>query len=426
MNELDIAIRVGIAGLAGFAVGVEREWSGHATGPAARFAGVRTFFLLGVVGGIAGWLSDSGGAALGVALAVVAGLLVAAAYQAATRRNPADVDGTTEVAAIAVLAIGALAGRGYLAVSGGAAATVLLFLSEKASIRKFIETIEDREIRAAFHFAVLALVVLPVLPVGPYGPYDAIRPRMIWTVVLIFSALNFAGYVARRVVGEAKGFLITGALGGLISSTAVTLAYARRSRLEPQHATALAAGTVAASTVLILRILAVTLALNPAFTPRAAVWLAGMLLVALTMTVFAATRPQASSHDHPSESANPLQLGTAVKLALAFQLAVLAIDYLRAWFGELGVFAGAALAGLTDMDALTMSLSRLAKDGAFAETAAAALVIGVVANTVLKTVAAVALGESSYRRKVVPALGLMGLAAGFTWWWLRRQAGPGG
>lgn len=423
MNELDIALRIAIAGLAGLAVGVEREWSGHATGPDARFAGVRTFLLLGAIGGIAGWLSDSGATALAVGLVAAAGTLAVAAYFAATRRQPDQVDGTTEVAAVMVLAIGVMAGRGYFAIAGGAAATVLLFLSEKASIRRFIETIEDREIRAAFHFAVLSLVVLPVLPAGPFGPFDAIRPRMIWSVVLIFSALNFAGYVARRVLGEAKGFLVTGALGGLISSTAVTLNYARRSRLEPHHATALAAGTVAASAVLIPRILAVTLALNPAFTPRAALWLAGMLVAAAGMTLFAATRPQATSHDHPAETANPLQLGTAIKMALAFQVVLVGIEYLRAWFGEVGVFAGAGLAGLTDMDALTMSMSRLARDPGMTETAAAALVIGVVANTTLKATAAALLGDASYRRKVVPALGVMAAGAAATWWWLRLGAG---
>lgn len=421
MDEFTIAIRLGIAGLVGLAVGVEREWSGHASGPAGRFAGVRTFLLLGATGGIAGWLSDSGAMPVAVALVLMAGLVIVAAYLAATRRTPDDLDGTTEVAALAVVAVGILAGRGLLALAGGAVAVMLLFLSEKATIRRLLTTIEDEEIRAAFQFAVLALVVLPALPEGPYGPFDVIRPRLIWGVVLIFSGLNFIGYLVRRVVGDARGFLITGLLGGLVSSTAVTLAYARRSRSEPHHATALAAGTVGACTVLLVRILAVTLALNPAFAGRAATWLGAMLAAAVVLTLFAATRPQESGPDQPVESGNPLQLGVAIQMAVAFQLVLLGIEFARARFGEPGVFLGAGLAGLADMDALTLSMSRLARQATMLETAAAALVVGVVSNTLLKTGLAVLLGAPEYRRKVTPALLLMAAVAVASWIWLRGR-----
>lgn len=421
MDEFAIAIRLGIAGLAGLAVGVEREWSGHASGPTARFAGVRTFLLLGTTGGIAGWLSDSGAMPVAVALVAMAGLVIVAAYLAATRRTPVDLEGTTEVAALAVVAIGVLAGRGYLALTGGTVAVVLLFLSEKATIRRWLTTIEDEEIRAAFQFAVLALVVLPALPEGPFGPFDVIRPRLIWGVVLIFSGLNFVGFLVRRVAGNARGFLIAGLLGGLVSSTAVTLAYARRSRAEPQHATALAAGTVGACTVLLFRILAVTFALNPAFTGRAAVWLGAMVATAVALTLFAATRPQESGPDQPVEGGNPLQLGAAIQMALAFQAVMLVIEYARAWFGEPGVFLGAGLAGLADMDALTLSMSRLSRQGTMVETAAAALIVGIVSNTLLKATVAGVLGGPGYRRKVLPALLLMVVAAAASWIWLRNR-----
>ena len=205
MNELEIAIRIGIAALAGLAVGFEREWSGHASGPSARFAGIRTFALLGSVGGIAGWLAGTEAWAVGVALLLATGGLVVAAYLAATRRAPDDLDGTTEVSALAVLGVGLLAGRGLLALAGGAAAAIVFALGEKDRFRRFIASVDEAEKRAALHFAVLALVVLPLLPEGPYGPFGAIRPRMIWTVVVILSGINFAGYLARRAWGSAKG-----------------------------------------------------------------------------------------------------------------------------------------------------------------------------------------------------------------------------
>ena len=160
---LDIASRLAVAALVGLAIGMEREWSGHASGPQARFAGARTFLLLGLLGGLAGWLASRGFVA-GAALLLAGGAALAvAAYVIGVQRTQ-DVDGTTETAALVVLALGTVAGLGQLAIAGGAG----------------------------------ALVVLPALPAGPYGPLGGIRPRALWTVVLLFCALNFAGYLARR------------------------------------------------------------------------------------------------------------------------------------------------------------------------------------------------------------------------------------
>jgi len=410
MNELEIAARLCIAAATGLAIGFEREWSGHATGPEARFAGIRTFMMTGAVGGIAGWLSSTGDWPLAVVLIAAASAVAVAGYLAAARRNPADLDGTTEIAAVMALAIGVVAGRGHLALASGSAAVVLFALGEKAVFRRFIATVDEAEMRAALHFAVLALVVLPLLPAGPFGPYDAIRPRMIWTVVLILSGVNFAGYLARQAFGAARGHLLTGALGGLVSSTAVTLANARQSRAEPTHSAPLAAGTIAACTVLLPRVAAVSTAVNPAFGPRAALWLLGMFLAGAAVTLFAASRSRGDVPEQPpAQAANPLQLGAAIQMALAFQAVMIALEAARAWFGEIGVFATAGLAGLTDMDALTLSMSRLSRDPGMMDTAAAALVIGVIANTLLKGTVAAVLGGSGYRRKVVPALAAMGV-----------------
>ena len=424
MNELEIATRIGIAALAGLAVGFEREWSGHASGPKARFAGIRTFALLGSVGGIAGWLSGTEAWGAGVALLVATGGLIVAAYLAATRRDPDDLDGTTEVSALAVLGVGLLAGRGLLALAGGAAAAIVFALGEKDRFRRFIASVDEAEKRAALHFAVLALVVLPLLPEGPYGPFGAIRPRMIWTVVVLLSGINFAGYLARRTWGHAQGSLVTGALGGLVSSTAVALAFARRSREEPGHEVALAAGTVAASTVLLPRIVAITAVLNPSFMPEAARWLAPMFVGAIAVLLVVAWRSaEGGTTEPPTDSTNPLQLGTALKMALGFQAVLIALEYARDRFGEIGVLGGAAVAGLTDMDALTMSMSRLAGGGEPMNIAAAALLIGVLANTVLKAGMATALGGRRYRRWVGLSFLAMGAIGTASWLVMRRAGG---
>ena len=184
-----------IATLGGTAVGLERQWSGHADGPSARFGGIRTFTMLGAVSGLAGWLLtlDQQGAA--IALLAGATAIIVAAYVAASRQ---DVDATTEVAALVVVAAGVLAGLGSSRLASGIIALLSLLLVEKSRLHSMVARIDDVSLRAAVRFGVMALVVLPLLPSGPYGPLGGFRPRELWALVLFFSGLSFLGYVARR------------------------------------------------------------------------------------------------------------------------------------------------------------------------------------------------------------------------------------
>lgn len=405
---VETAARLGVAGLVGLAVGLEREWSGHATGPQARFAGIRTFLLLGLIGGVAGWALDQGLPGLGVPILAGATLLAVSAYILAVRQT-GSTDSTTEVAAIAVLALGAVAGVGHLATAGAVTAVIALALREKARIQAFLPRIGAEDLRATFQFAVLALVILPVLPVGPFGPFAVIRPRTIWIVVLLLSALNFAGYLARRAVGETRGFGIAGALGGLVSSTAVTLAFAQRSRSEPRHGPALGLGVLAACTILIPRVLVVSWALNPAVGLAILPALVLPLAVGLAVVLYLRRRrpEETEETDHPPVE-NPLQLWAALRMALLFQAVLLGLEFARDRFGEAGLYGTAAFMGLTDMDALTYSMSRMAGTTVDATVAARVVVVGVTANTVLKLAASLAIGSAGFRR--VAGRGLAALA----------------
>src|SRR5262245_24205800 len=201
--DLNTLISLAVAVVGGLGVGIEREWSGHATGPRARFAGVRTFTLLALASGLAGWLWISG--VQGIAMILLAGLggLIVGAYFAASRR---DVDGTTEVAAFVVMAAGVLAGAGVTRVAAGILAVTFLLLVEKKRLHALVSKLDREEIRAAARFAVMATVILPLLPEGPYGPLGGIRPRVLWALVLFFSGLSFAGFVARRAFGRNRGY----------------------------------------------------------------------------------------------------------------------------------------------------------------------------------------------------------------------------
>lgn len=418
MTELETAVRLAVAGLAGLAVGIEREWSGHASGPDARFAGVRTFFLLGALGGLAGWLLEVADPMVSAALLIAAGGLIVAAYVSAARRGGEAIEGTTEAAAVLVLGIGVLAGMGSLRVASGAATVVVLVLREKTLIHGFLKRIGEEEMRAALQFAVLALVVLPLLPVGPIGPFGGIKPRGLWTVVLIFTGLNFAGYLARRALGDSRGYEAMGALGGLLSSTAVTLNFSRCSRRMPAAAEGLAIGTVAACTVLIPRLLILIFVLNSALVPATAVGLAPIFLVGSILVLLKLRSPvESTGREKSSESQNPLQLGGAIKMAVAFQVAMSLLGLLSARFGHSGVLASAAVLGSTDMDALTFGMTKLAEAPELVVIAARAVTLGVTVNSAVKSGLAFGLGSPEYRRMVVPRL-LLITASGVVGFWL--------
>ncbi len=418
MDELDLVVRLGIAALAGLAVGVEREWSGHASGPEARFAGVRTFFLLGAISGVAGWLLNTGQALAAMTLLAATGGFVIAAYVMAARRSAEAIDGTTEAAALLVLGIGLLAGAGHLRIASGTAAVVVLALGEKETIRQFIRRIGQGEMRAAFQFAVLALVILPLLPAGPFGPFDSIRPQALWIVVLLFSGLNFLGYLARKSVGSAQGYQVLGALGGLVSSTAVTLTFSRQSRRESENAIPLALGTVAACTVLIPRILAITLILNSALAPAVALALAPVLLTGVVLILLAwRSLKGGTPKEAPPGPENPLQLKSAIPLALGFQVVLILLALMREQFGESGVIASAAVLGLADMDALTFGMNRLAESPDLIAVAARAITLGVIVNSLFKAILGVALGTGRYRWLVFPGL-VAQAVAGVVGYWL--------
>jgi uncharacterized membrane protein (DUF4010 family) len=297
--------------------------------------------------------------------------------------------------------------------ASAAGVVVVLALNEKSRIHEFVRRIDDWELRGALQFAVLALVVLPLMPKGPYGPLGGVYPQTLWLLVLLFSGLNFLGFLARGAVGVTRGYAYAGLAGGLISSTAVTLNFSRRSRLEPEAGMGLAAGVVGACTLLVLRVMGLTFVLNPpagwALLPMAAIPLgAGILLTAW------AFRPGTAASDPAAEPmappTNPLRLGGAIRLALLFQGAMMALAWVRGEFGDPGVLPLAALLGLTDMDALTVSMARLGTDEPTIRLAAQAIMLGLLSNTILKLTVAVGLGTSQFRRLAGAGLAYLGVA----------------
>jgi len=396
-----------VAALGGLAVGIERQWSGHAVGPRAHFAGVRTFTLLGIVAGLSGWLWQSGLQGPATILLAGAGALVIVAYISASRR---DIDGTTEMAAFVVLAAGLLAGTGATRVASGIIALTTLLLVEKKQLHKWVSKLDRDEVRAAARFAVMAAVILPLLPVGPFGPYDTIRPRMLWALVIFFSGLSFVGYVARRVIGPSRGNVMAGTLGGIVSSTSVTLTFARLSRTAGAAGLSLAAGTMGANAVLFPRVLIASAVIAPTLTR--ALWPAFVVpaLIAATLAVRGFFLP--TDADRVPRDRNPLHFVAALQMAALFQVVLFVVAFLHARFGQSGLYWSAAVLGLVDMDALTISMAQLTTAGTDPDATAHAVAIGVVANTAVKMSMALVIGRGTFRWHVAAGLAVIGLALG--------------
>jgi len=398
-----------IAALGGAAVGLERQRSGHAEGPEARFAGIRTFTMLGGLAGLSGSMWTLGLTAPAVVLLGAAAAITAGAYIAASRH---DVDGTTEIAALVVMAAGVMAGIGAYRLASGIIALTTLLLVEKSRLHTLAARIDDVGLRAGVRFAVMALVVLPLLPPGPYGPLGGVRPRELWALVLFFSGLSFVGYLTRKMVGPGPGYFVTGLLGGLVSSTNVTFTFARTSRIEPASARALAFGVVAANAMLYPRVLIATAVLNVALLPVVFPYL---ILPGLVAASAAAIGFRRTSREGLSGSgmANPLQLAAALQMALLFQAVMMLVPLAGRIWGQTGVLISAAVLGLTDVDALTVSMARGVAYTVSLDAAALAIAVGVLSNTVLKLTAALVFGSRPFRTIAGGALALMIVAAAF-------------
>jgi len=403
---------IAIATLGGMAVGLERQWSGKAEGPRARFAGLRTFTLLGLVAGLCGWLWNAG--LTGPAIIFLAGLgaLVVVAYQAASRT---DVDGTTEVAAFVVLAAGVLAGTGHDRIASAVIAVTFLLLVEKRQLHGLVSKLDLVEVRAGARFAVMALVILPLLPEGPYGPFGGVRPRLLWALVLFFSGLSFVGYLARRAAGPSRGYALAGTLGGLVSSTSVTLTFSRLSRTHAALARPLAAGVMGANLMVFPRVLVASLVLAPSVA--ASLWPA-FIAPSVVAGILLATGLRDKKHNATAPpDKNPLQLREALQMAALFQGVLLGLAIVTSRFGTQGLLGSAAILGLTDVDALTMSMSKAAASNtATVADAAAAIILGIFVNTVVKLGLTLVIGRGAYRRYAAAGLTLVAAAIAAGLW----------
>ncbi|MFM8376980.1 MAG: MgtC/SapB family protein, partial [Phenylobacterium sp.] len=397
--ELKLLLALGI----GLLVGVERERS-KGSGPSRGAAGLRTFGLIGLVGGAAGLFGQP-------LLVAVAGLFVAAAAVASYRRSRPDDPGlTTEVAMFATYLLGVMtADRPQAAVAAGVVMAVLL--AARAPLQALVRDIlTQREIMDGLAFAIAALVVLPLLPNRAVDPLGVLNPFALWRLAVVMMGLSALGYVAQRLAGGQRGLLLAGLAGGLVSSTATIAGMARRARETPAATPADAAAGVA-SMLSSMAYLAVLLAtLRPQVLAVLALPMLAGGTVILAYAVFLARRGDATP---PSDGAHGRAFdlrATAVFVGLV-AACTLVSRLLELWLGDRGVLAGAAATGLADAHAAALSVTGLAAAGKLADAVAGLGVLAaLVANMLIKAPTAWVLGGTAYGVRV--SLGAVLLSAG--------------
>lgn len=382
MNDLTPFRDLAIALALGLLIGLERGWSARAEPAGGRVAGIRTFGLVGLVGGLAGALAASVSKAAAAILIIATAAALVAGYVRDMAKGD-SVSATSTIAAFATLALGMLATSGQPLLAAVAAGSMLLLLAMRQELHAWVRGLSALEIKAVARFALIAIVVWPLLPDVNYGPYDAWNPRSIWFVVVLISGLSFAGYVAAKRLGAVSGALATAAAGALVSSTAVTAALARRLRTGETEAP-LAAAISVAGAVMMLRALTLTALLAPRALATLAVVIVPAALAALAAAYLTLRRGRARAAAPTQAPRNPFDILPALAFAALIAGAALVARWAADVFGDRGLAVVLAITGALDVDAAIVTLGGLPDDAVEPGLAGLILAVPILANTVFK------------------------------------------
>ncbi|MGE0545922.1 MAG: MgtC/SapB family protein [Kofleriaceae bacterium] len=413
MEPYESYLALGTALAVGLLIGLEREQ--NRKDAAEQLAGIRTYPIIAIIGALATMLEPS---SMWLPLIALGGLfaLIAISYAADVRERK-DHGVTTEVAAVATFLLGALAAsRGvvepmserFLLVAGLAVAITFL-LSAKPWFHSIAQRLSRDDFYASIKFLIVAVIALPLLPDRDLGPLAAINPFHLGLLVVTISGLSFVGYIAMRAYGAGRGMLLGAALGGLVSSTAVTLSFAGRVK-QNQHLAPIASGAIAvASTVKVIRVGVLIALVDLSLATLAAIPLGAMAIACMIGGAITYRRDKPGATDG-IEVKNPFELASAIKFALLFGVILIVTKAATTYVGDSGLYVASAIGGAADVDPVTLSAAKLAHQGLADSVAVVAVVLAVAANTIVKT----GLAASGSRRlgKLVAISSAAMLAAG--------------
>lgn len=395
----------------GMLVGIQRGWINRKMQPGSRVAGIRTYSLVGLLGGIAGILSASYGHwIIGVMFLCLTIIMVSAYINSQKVKH--DLSITSLIGMLLTFSFGVLCAEGYWTLAACSAVITTLILDNKDEIHSALEKLQEVELDAAIKLLLISVVMLSVLPNKGYGPWDAINPYEIWWMVVLIASISFVGYFAVKIGGTHRGLIFTGLFAGLSSSTALTMHFARLAKANPAHRFILASGILAACGTMFPRVLFVCYLINPALGSILIMPVVIMTLLTYAPALVIWFRRREPISETIELKQNPLELSTALTFGSILTAIILASHVLRDWFGSMGVYILSMISGITDVDAITLTLARQSSDAVMAvnnaqlQEASIAILIAAATNSIVKASLAAGLSNQNLLRPVTIPLAI--------------------
>lgn len=383
MQELhDISLSLLVALSIGLLIGIERGWSERDEKEGDRMAGIRTFSIVGLLGGVWGLLAQEMNEWVMAAAFLAVTAMIIAAHIMDVKRDE-DVGATTAFTLMLVFVLSAWSTFGFELPALGATVVVTALLGYKPTLHRWLRNISRKEIYAWTKLLVISVVLLPLLPNEGFGPWDAFNPYWVWWMVVLISGLSFVGYVAIKIAGKNLGTLLTSFAGGLASSTAVTISLAQFAK-KSRTSFIFMAGVLLASSIMFIRVLVEVSVVN--HTLLELLWLPiGAMFLGLILSGLWLWRYKVhSGEETPIKLKNPFQLSTAIQFGLLLGLILVLSEGMQEWFGDQGVYALSVISGLMDVDAITLSLSKMSGEDLQAEVAVMGIILASITNTLVK------------------------------------------
>lgn len=392
-----------IALLLGAIIGTQRGWVMRHGVEGSRVAGIRTFSLVGLLGGLVAVLSQLYTPLL-LGFALIALVCLAGVAFVVRQRISEDLSITGIVSLLITFVIGSLAASGQAVLAASAAVITALVLDNKRELHDALQKLQEYELDAALRLLLISIVLLPMLPNQTYGPWNALNPYEIWWMVVLIASISFVGYFAIKIGGERRGIFFTSVFAGLSSSTALTLQFSQLSKEQPRISPLLASGILLSCGTMFPRLIVVLTVLNPPLVKL--LWpIILSMMVAMYFMAWRIWREVDIENIEPdNKQKNPLALQSAVFFGLVLAMIMLLSHALSDWFGDAGTLILSALSGITDVDAISLALARQSTQTLSLSTAALGIVIAASVNTLVKMGMVVVLGDKSLACRIAPAM----------------------
>lgn len=381
-TEMQLLVRMGLILLLGFLVGLERGWSFQKKKEGERTAGIRTFTLIALSGGLWGVLYDHvGELILGIALVGFTLIIMTGYFQHAKKTGTLGL--TTEIAAFLTFTIGIAVIQGYIILSVSVTIVMVLLLSIKPKLHKWVKTIEPNELYSGILFLIISAILLPLLPNRGYGPGEVLNPFELWGMVVLIAGISYIGYFSMKYMGKEKGILFTSFTGSLVSSLAVTVTLGKFSS-KVKSTDVLIIGILIATFTALGRVLLLVILFNPSLMKIMGIPVAVMAIVALAAAIYVSKTSESDKSASRFKLRNPLQLSTAIQFGIVLAVVMLLSEFSRQWFGDMGIYGLSLISGMVDIDSITLTLLDMGGENLTESIAANGIILAAMTNTLIK------------------------------------------